>query len=143
MLVVWLKYCYSMPSAVGIVDTVACDRSASPEPLESKIALEYFFRDRNLTLTTGHTVFGTVCAKGRWVVSEPGINTDLSLIRPSRRADVWPPAWFEAQQRKPRLARTRRIFPRWRPALSVVKETDCTTTEGHPTGRADVDLPLD
>lgn len=76
-------------------------------------------------------------------MSEPYTNTDHSRIKPSRRADVWPPAWFEAQRRKPHFAWVRRVFLSWRPAPSAVREIDYTISEGDPTDRADLDLPLD
>jgi hypothetical protein len=76
-------------------------------------------------------------------MSEPGINTDQSRIRPSRRADIPPWTWLEGLQEKPRYASLRRFLAGWRHAPSAARTIDYTILEGDPTDRADLDLPID
>jgi hypothetical protein len=73
-------------------------------------------------------------------MNEPGITTDKSRERPSRRADL-PSQPFEPSRRIPRFARLTRIFLTWRSAPRVARVTDLTISEGAPTQRADLDLP--
>jgi hypothetical protein len=75
-------------------------------------------------------------------MSEPGINTDQSRIRPSRRADIPPWTWLEGLQKKRRWVSLRRFFDGLRNAPSAEATIDYTILEGDPTDRADVDLPI-
>jgi hypothetical protein len=76
-------------------------------------------------------------------MSEPGITTDQSRIRPSRRADLPSRISLEALRGKPRFARLRRLLLNWRNAPAAERTVDYTILEGDPTVRADVDLPID
>ena len=76
-------------------------------------------------------------------MSEPGINTDQSHVRPSRRADIPPGTALEALRDKPHHLWLRRFISGWRRAPIAASTVDYTHLEGEPTERADVDLPLD
>jgi hypothetical protein len=76
-------------------------------------------------------------------MSEPGITTDQSRIRPSRRANLPLQVSLEVLRGKPRFARLRRIFLSWRNAPAAERTVDYTSLEGDPTLRADTGLPID
>jgi hypothetical protein len=75
-------------------------------------------------------------------MSEPGITTDQSRERPSRRANLSSHP-FEAPRRLLRFARLRRIVLTWQRAPQAETSTDYTTVEGDPTSRADTGLPME
>ncbi len=76
-------------------------------------------------------------------MSEPGVTTDQSHIRPSRRANIPPRTLPEVLREKPHCARLKRFLSEWREAPAAEKTLDYTVLEGNPTDRADVDLPID
>jgi hypothetical protein len=76
-------------------------------------------------------------------MSEPGINTDQSQIRPSRRADLPPQVSIATLGKKPTFGRLRNMFRGHRVNPRAGHKIDLTVVEGDPTYRADVDLPLD
>jgi hypothetical protein len=76
-------------------------------------------------------------------MSEPGINTDQSQIRPSRRADLPPQVSIATLGKKPPFGRLRNMFRDRRVNPRAEHTIDYTVVEGDPTYRADVDLPLD